>query len=313
MEGVILMNSLDELIQKLNFKKAAITYIVIAGVLLLLCLSIIVYVSRDKISMVIDYQKIADSFERNGLTDNVKNQLQQLAADSKDIKNVVVLDKNNTIVYKANNNLIEGKTKLLLRPYKAGGKYLEDSTNSDYLFKVVKPDDMILNRDYIDKDQAERENIDDELYYEKDYKSKDVYLLNYVMDHPTHSKVLMIRTVNPIPYAERLLEVLGTLLGLIVALYWIGLALWVYKDAAGKKLNASLWGLLVLITNLVGLIVFLIYKQNSLTCYQCGALQSKLNAFCSNCGTRVNESCNNCQAIISKGDNYCGRCGSKVD
>ncbi len=43
--------------------------------------------------------------------------------------------------------------------------------------------------------------------------------------------------------------------------YWIGLALWVYKDAGRRKLNASLWGLLILITNLVGFIVYLIYNK----------------------------------------------------
>jgi uncharacterized membrane protein len=103
----------------------------------------------------------------------------------------------------------------------------------------------------------------------------------------------MIRTVSPIPYAEKLLEIIGELLGLIMAFYWIGLALWVYKDAGRKKLNASLWGLLILITNLVGLIVYLIYKQSNLTCFKCGALQSKFSSFCSNCGTGINESCHN--------------------
>jgi len=49
-----------------------------------------------------------------------------------------------------------------------------------------------------------------------------------------------------------------------------------------------------------GFIVYLIYKQNNLTCYKCGALQSKFNSFCSNCGSEINKSCHNCKAMISK-------------
>ncbi|GAB6156017.1 hypothetical protein JCM17380_47690 [Desulfosporosinus burensis] len=306
------MNRLEEFIRKLNFKKATITYIVISGVLLLLCLSSIAYVSMDKIFMVIDYQRVSDTFAKEGVTDKLKTQLQKLASDSKDINNVVVLDKDKTIVFKAYNNLIGDKTKLQLIPYGVGSGYLQDRDNPDQLYKVVKQENMILNKDYIPNDQQVRQAIEDELSYEADFTSKEVYLLNYLMDRSTQSKVLMIRTVNPIPYAERLLEITGVVLGLIMAIYWIGLALWVYKDAGRKKLNASLWGLLILITNLVGFIVYLIYKQNNLTCYKCGALQSKFNSFCSNCGSEINESCHNCKAMISKEDNYCSRCGSKV-
>ncbi|MEN6461122.1 MAG: zinc ribbon domain-containing protein [Syntrophomonas sp.] len=305
------MNRLEGLINKLNFKKAAIAYIIISVILLLLCLSIIAYVSRDKIYMIRDYQRVSDTFAQEGMTDRLKIQLQKLALDSKDINNVVVLDKDNNIIFKAHSNLIGGRTKLQLIPYEAGEGYLEDRTNPDHLFKVVRQENLIL--DYIPDDLHLGLLVKDELSYEMDFSRKKVYLLNYLIDRNTQSKVLMIRTVSPIPYAEKLLEITGELLGLIMALYWIGLALWVYKDAGRKKLNASLWGLLILITNLAGFIVYLIYKQNNLICYKCGAWQSKFNVFCSNCGTRINESCHNCKATISTGDNYCSRCGSKVD
>ncbi|TDT63625.1 zinc ribbon domain-containing protein [Fonticella tunisiensis] len=306
------MRMLERFINKLNFKKAAITYIAISGVLLILCLSIIAYVSRDKIYMAIDYKRISDTLEKEGVTDRLKSQLKKLASDSNDINNVVVLDKDNNIVFKVNSSLIGDKKKMQLIPYDMGRGYLQDSTNEDILYKVVKQENIILNKDYIQNNKKVRLDIDEEFSYERDFSSKEIYLLNYLIDRGTRNKILIIRTANPIPYAERLLEVTGALLGLILTIYWIGLALWVYKDASIKNLNASLWGLLILITNLVGLIVYLIYKQNNLICYKCGALQSKFNAFCSNCGIRINESCNHCRAVIGKGDNYCSRCGSKV-
>ena len=306
------MNSLEEFIHKLNFKKAAIAYVIISGLLLLLCFSVIAYVSRDKIAMVIDYARISEHFAKEGVNDRLKTELQKLASDSKDINNVVVLDEDNTVIFKANQNLIGARTKLKLMPYAAGSGYLQDRNYPDHLFKVVKPENLILNKDYIPNDLHLSQIVDDELSYETDFSAKEVYLLNYLMNQNTRSKILLIRTATPIPFAERLFEFTGTLLGLMLAMYWIGLALWVYQDARRKKANASLWGLLALITNLAGLFVYLIYKQNNLICFKCGALQSKFSSFCSNCGTEINKSCPHCQAMISKRDIYCSRCGVKL-
>ena len=138
-------------------------------------------------------------------------------------------------------------------------------------------------------------------------------MLSYESTRVTGNKILIIRMVTPIPYAEGLIETLAAIFGFLFIIYWIGLALWIYKDAGKRNLNASLWGLLVLITNLVGLIVYLIYIQNNLTCIQCGTLQNKYNVFCSSCGTKVNENCSSCGAIINKRENYCARCGRKSE
>lgn len=306
------MKILEAFIGKLNFKKAAITGIIISVVLLLLSLSAIAYMSRDKIYMALDYKKVSETVEKSGITDSLNLQLNKLAADSKDINNVLVLDKENNIVFKANNNLIGDRTKLQLMPYEMGKGYLQDSKRTDILYKVVKQENIILNKNYIENNKKLRQDIDEEFSYERDFKSKEVYLLNYLIDGGSRSKILVIRTVNPIPYAERLIEITGTLLGLILAIYWIGLALWVYRDANRRNVNASIWGLLILITNLVGLIVYMIYKQNNQTCYKCESLQGKSNIFCSNCGTKINESCGTCGAIVNRWDHYCSRCGSET-
>lgn len=43
-----------------------------------------------------------------------------------------------------------------------------------------------------------------------------------------------------------------------LASYWLGLPLWVWLDAASRGESAILWGVFVLITNLVGLVAYLI-------------------------------------------------------
>ncbi len=51
-------------------------------------------------------------------------------------------------------------------------------------------------------------------------------------------------------------------LGFYVVLFiiWIILAVWVYKDAKARGENAVLWLLIVLITGIIGLIIWLIVR-----------------------------------------------------
>lgn len=125
-------------------------------------------------------------------------------------------------------------------------------------------------------------------------------------------KVFIVNDIKPIPFAELLIKSAAVLFMLIFGFYWVLVAFWVYRDASKRNLNAALWGLLILITNLVGLIVYTIYKQNNQTCHKCGSLQNKQNTFCSYCGTRINESCEKCGTIVAKHDIFCVRCGTKL-
>jgi hypothetical protein len=118
--------------------------------------------------------------------------------------------------------------------------------------------------------------------------------------------------VQQIPYAETLIEIIGGIVGLIFILYWIGLAIWIYKDASKKQNNAAIWGIIVLITNLAGVFIYFLFKQNSKVCDKCGLMQSKDNIFCMQCGNKINESCSECGHIVSKGENYCSKCGNKI-
>jgi RNA polymerase subunit RPABC4/transcription elongation factor Spt4 len=225
---------------------------------------------------------------------------------------MLILDKDNNIVFKANNNLIGSNNKLLLTSYEFNRSYLQDNINKNVLYRIVREENIFLNKDYIQNNEKLKNDINEEFYYERGLSSKDIYLINYVANRNTQNKIFIIRTVTPIPYAERLLGITGTLISLIFMIYWIGLALWVYKDANAKRNNPALWGGLVLLTNLAGLIIYFMYKQNSIICYKCGVIQNRENIFCSYCGTKINEQCSHCGSIVNKGESYCSRCGEKL-
>ena len=306
------MSRIERFLNRINFKKAVKIYLTLSVLIMIICISVIVYVSRYKIYTAIEYGKVSDTFRKEGLSDKLKTQLNKFASGSKDVTNIIIVDNNNNIIYKANSNLYGNINNLKFTPYENNREYLKDNTNTSTIFKVVRDDDIILNKDYIAKDKEVDDDIDNNLFYEKDLDSMNIYLLNYIIQEDTDSKLFIIRVVNPIPYAENLLEITGTLLGLIFIIYWIGLALWVYKDSNKKQNNPSLWGLLVLLTNLVGLIIYIMYNQNSRLCNKCGALQSKENIYCVKCGTKLNRTCSNCGQIINKQDKYCSKCGNKL-
>jgi uncharacterized membrane protein YhaH (DUF805 family) len=64
-------------------------------------------------------------------------------------------------------------------------------------------------------------------------------------------------------YAFLALLVFGGIILFIIGLFvvWILLAVWVYRDAKKRGMEATLWLLLVLLTGIIGLIVYLIVRR----------------------------------------------------
>ncbi|KKM00180.1 hypothetical protein LCGC14_1807040 [marine sediment metagenome] len=51
---------------------------------------------------------------------------------------------------------------------------------------------------------------------------------------------------------------------IVLIIFWIiaiGLALWVYKDAKKRDMNATVWLLIVLVTGCIGCIIYVIVRE----------------------------------------------------
>ena len=86
-----------------------------------------------------------------------------------------------------------------------------------------------------------------------------------------------------------------------------------YKDAYKSKLYPVLWGLIVLFANVIGLIVYLIYKKGNVTCDKCGASQSQSHLFCNYCGNKIGKTFSKCGNKVSAKDCFCSKCGNKIN
>jgi len=95
--------------------------------------------------------------------------------------------------------------------------------------------------------------------------------------------------------------------------FWLLLPIWVYLDARRRKTNAAAWGILALFTSVVGWVVYLIARPQTIMCPACKLEQSSNQKYCSSCGSVLKNCCSQCGAEINSLWQYCGECGRKLE
>jgi len=109
---------------------------------------------------------------------------------------------------------------------------------------------------------------------------------------------------------------------LLLLVIWIFIIVWVYRDAERRGMNGILWALLVFFGNFVGLLIYLIVRNEGMPvrtvdnqkepCPNCGKMVSQSYAFCPHCGTRLKAVCPNCEKLVSPDWKVCPYCGEKL-
>lgn len=308
------MKNFDKLIEKLNFKKIIVLYLVFAVIAGIFSAALLGYTFKDKLLFAYNYNKVSEKIEDRKLgVDAVKADITTLASQSADIVDILILDKNNKVSFSAKNSeFASGGEFDLERSNDEENHYLVYSQNPNVVFKLLKNDQLMLSTVFLDNEEDIENDHDDNTFFENNFNSKKIYMLSYTADKGTGDKIYFISVVHPVPNGSLSVKIVGALITLFFMLYWVLLALWVYQNARKSKINAVLWGIITLFTNLAGLFIYLIYKQNNKTCFKCGALQNKRNIYCTYCGTKISKTCKDCNAIISEGDNFCNTCGNKI-
>jgi len=117
------------------------------------------------------------------------------------------------------------------------------------------------------------------------------------------------------------------IIGFITSIIWIVIAIWVHRDARARgDINGGLWLLMVLITGIIGLMIWLlirppIQKAMDYSCDACKTSCSYGQKYCNNCGKKFdwdniikdkqikNYQCNKCKTPCYYGQEYCEHCG----
>ena len=116
-------------------------------------------------------------------------------------------------------------------------------------------------------------------------------------------------------FPESLIFMGGPLLGLL----WILVIVWVYRDAEERGMNGALWALLVLVGNIIGLIIYLIVRNEAITggmmssatvtCPNCKKIIKADYTFCPHCSAKVSAVCPSCEKPVETGWKACPYCG----
>ncbi|HEY3366836.1 MAG TPA: zinc ribbon domain-containing protein [Symbiobacteriaceae bacterium] len=129
-------------------------------------------------------------------------------------------------------------------------------------------------------------------------------------DMPAPLAVLLIATP---PRTVSALLVLAGVSGAVgmagFALYWLSVAWWVFADARRHGSRAFAWGVLALLTNVVGAVVYLIVRKERVNCPACGVPVERSFSHCPQCGQQLKYACAQCGTPMKDGWQYCAKCG----
>lgn len=303
------MNRLETILSKWNFKKIAITYLIVAVIAAIGCAATAGIVFKDRISFAWQYSRVSEA--AGGYSPNLQSEIDKLASASTDVVDILMLDSSNNVTYSVKKSeFAAGQFNLT----KTGEdkNYFTSTANSSVVFKYVKGEEFMMtsvfNRDFGDiKDEYNNES-----FFQNGFSNKTVYMLSYLGEKDSGVKVYIISNPTSVAGGMLTLKIVASIAMFLFMLYWVLLALWVYQNAAKAKLYPLFWGIIVLFTNLAGVIVYQLYKRGNATCPACGASQSKTHLYCTNCGAKLGETCESCGAHLSSKDAYCPGCGRKL-
>ena len=305
------MNRFNMFIERRNFKKIFIVYVIIAVVCVIACAGAVGYVFKDKINLALQYERAGEALKRKSSDDKVKESIDRLAVSSGDICDVLILDDKNNIVYSAKDSDFASKGVFELKK-EDGGKFLHIGENDNAVFRFVKKDEFMLSAVFADDFKEIFDEYDEDNFYLDNFQNKSLYIIS-LLGKNDGTKVYVISSPKSAEYAMLSLKIAASVIMLLFMIYWIIIALWVYQNAKKSRLSAPVWGIVTLFTNLAGVLVYLIYKHINLTCAFCGAVQAKENIFCTECGKKIGNKCISCGHFLKQSDNFCPKCGHKKE
>ena len=265
------------------------------------------YLYRERLNFAWQYSRLEEAKD----PEKLRAAAQKTAFASADVVDVLILDENNRVTFSAKNSEFAGGT-LELAKVGAEKKYLASAAYPDAVFQYVKSEEFMLNS-IINKDFGKfRTDYDDDSAFESGLASKTIYLLSRVNVHKNGSRIYVITIPTSVPGGMTALKVTAARAMLFFCVYWVLIALWMYRDAAKCNLSGLYWGLIGLLTNLIGLIVYKIYKRSTAICPACGAAQNAGHLFCTFCGSPLSKRCGACGSKVGAKDQFCHHCGTRL-
>lgn len=301
------MNKLDNLIAKINLKKVSILCLILAAITLLVFFTTIGILYRERICFSICYGKLV-SLSKKQDESAIIAAATETAKSSGDVVDIIITDSENNVIFSSSGRITD--TFAINRINNSN--YFSSSCFPDTVLCRVSKKELVINSvfskriDEIIEDYTEGDSADTSM-------PDAVYIFNFMKNVGSGLRICLILSPTPVPGGALVLKAFAAAAMMFFMLYWIIVALWMYQDAMKCMLPKAYWGLIGLFTNIVGLIVYKVYKIFGSICPNCGKYHTSANVFCTSCGTKIGQTCGKCGFRIHSGDKYCGKCGSKIE
>lgn len=281
------------------------------------------------------------SIANEGLAAHTKELIQNYSKKYPQTKNIIVCDSLGNVLFKANDQLLNGKTTFVPESVEGYvGIFKQKNGNSWFVtdFKDafplrLKPDmrggsSKNQGRVMGGKPFGARENrmqkgrtdraegfLGQEQYVRSHIESKDkLFLNNYTIKaNDKEFNVYFISTSFRENGLMKVIFVINAAFRMVLMLLWVLVAVWVFLDSRERRLHYVFWGLLSIITGFIGLVIYLVFKNLLHFCHSCKSNVSKDSNFCPACGSGLKLKCSSCGQTMKMGNDYCPNCGVKQE
>ncbi|HEX2945205.1 MAG TPA: hypothetical protein VHT96_04545 [Clostridia bacterium] len=275
----------------------------------------------DTVQQAIDdqFNEIKSQLEFDGLTGTVKKISENYSKEYDGYSNLIITNEKGDILYKINSGYVSEKNRflVLVDPWQASGygsdiAYLIDSNNSirylaqidsshninrlkedssrnslsTVLFPRIQDTDDYLGNKVINNSDGSSYilSIETKIVMKYEYiASKGLYLYAlHDSEHEYNNYYLFTDSINTLRHWLIIFTII------FLAISWILLPLWVFKDVQKQHLNAPLWIMITILLNVVGLCIYILFKtKNNRNSIDCKKAPVNERIMCPHCGKEI--------------------------
>lgn len=306
------MSKLETIVSKWDFRRIARVFCAAALVLIVCCAVAVGIVFRERLVYAMEFMRLEEAAEGKNKDPEAKRQaMDKVAAASSDVVDILAIDGDGKVWYSAKQSPFTADTFTLA---KIGDekRYYAAAEYPDAVFQYVKGEAFML-RSVLSEDFGKLQTeYAEEGSLGTGKPTGTFYMLTRLRCEDTSTYIYVISTPTSVPGGALLLKGCAALAVLLFSVYWVLVALWLYRDASRARLPAVTWGLIGLATNIVGVLVYCLYKKGNALCPECGAVQANGHGYCVYCGAQIGKRCPGCGGRVLDTDRYCHHCGAKL-
>ncbi|MGE5329321.1 MAG: zinc ribbon domain-containing protein [Deltaproteobacteria bacterium] len=264
-----------------------------------------------------DIAEINSIIQAKGLSNEAKTAIASFMKDYPRTKNIILCDEKGNIVYKANEQYVQGESIFdilkdeqqpgMYRMKKGPGRFMPIPKRE--IFSLIPPSDSQAERGF-ENSPNRRNSIEPFDDMHRGAKRNPDFISSFDIS----GKSMKIYFISGRFEENKMIDmffVSHQVLRLLILIFWVLLAVWVYDDSKKRGLQQIVWGLITLFTGLIGFIIYLIVRKRLSFCSNCKAEVTKEANYCYQCGNALKIKCDSCESMMNFEWNYCVNCGKK--